>query len=145
VPAVASVPEEPPPPSETPTSFSGPPSAADFRAPSPGRPQSDTEAFGTLAISSALLVEDRSGLPGVHHRLGVSTSIGRTPENQIVVPVREVSRRHAEIVLTEAGYVLKDLGSPNGTFVNGERVTEHRLQDDDRLAIGGQVFVFKAR
>lgn len=145
VPAAAAVPEEPPPPSEAPTSFSGPPSAADFRAPSVGPPPSDTEAFGTVAISSALMIEDRGGLPGVHHRLGLMTSIGRTPDNQIVVPVREVSRRHAEIVLTEEGYVLKDLGSPNGTFVNGERVTEHRLQDDDRVAMGGQVFVFKAR
>jgi len=144
-PASAPAPEEPPEPSEAPTSFSGPPPATDFRAPSVGPPQSDTEAFGTVAISSALLVEDRGGLPGVHHRLGVSTTVGRTPDNQIVVPVREVSRRHAEIVLTEGGYVLKDLGSPNGTFVNGERVAEHRLQDDDRIAIGGQVFVFKAR
>jgi pSer/pThr/pTyr-binding forkhead associated (FHA) protein len=91
------------------------------------------------------LIEDRSGQPGAHHRLGVLTTIGRTPDNQVVVPVREVSRRHAEIVLTGTGYVLKDLGSPNGTFVNGERITDHRLQDEDRIAMGGQVFVFKAR
>ncbi len=56
-----------------------------------------------------------------------------------------MSRRHAEIVLAETGYVVKDLGSPNGTFVNGERITEHRLHDDDRIAMGGQVFVFKVR
>jgi len=141
-PPVAFIPDEP---SEAPTSFFTPPSAADFQLPAQGAPPSDTEAFGTVAISSALLIEDRSGLPGAHHRLGLLTTIGRTPDNQIVVPIREVSRRHAEIVLTEGGYVLKDLGSPNGTFVNGERVTEHRLQDADRVAMGGQVFVFKAR
>jgi hypothetical protein len=139
----AAAPEEPVPPSEAVTSFFTPPTASDFRVPSLDQPPNESEAFGTVAISAALLIEDRSGLPGAHHRLGLSTRIGRTPDNQIVVPVREVSRRHAEIVLTEEGYVLKDLGSPNGTFVNEQRVTEHRLQDGDRIALGGQVFVFK--
>jgi hypothetical protein len=135
------LPQEPPPASEAPTTFFSPPASPDLKVPAP----SETEPLGTVAIASALLIEDRSGLPGAHHRLGLLTTIGRTPDNQIVVPIREVSRRHAEIVLTEGGYVLKDLGSPNGTFVNGERATEHRLQDDDRIAMGGQVFVFKAR
>lgn len=146
--AVAAVPiddEEPIPPADGATSFLAPPTNTDFQVPLPAKAPSDSEAFGTVAISAAMLVEDRSGLPGAHHRLGLSTSIGRTPDNQIVVPVREVSRRHAEVVLTENGYVVKDLGSPNGTFVNGERITEHRLQDEDRIAMGGQVFVFKAR
>jgi hypothetical protein len=141
----AAVSEQPPPPSEAPTAFFSPSAAADPKAPLPSPAPSDTEALATVAIPTALLIEDRSGTPGAHHRLGVLTTIGRTPDNQIVVPVREVSRRHAEIVLTERGYVLKDLGSPNGTFVNGERITEHPLHDDDRLAMGGQVFVFKAR
>jgi pSer/pThr/pTyr-binding forkhead associated (FHA) protein len=122
-----------------------PPAVAGLHVPPQSPPPGETEALGTVAIAAALLIEDRSGTPGAHHRLGVLTTIGRTPDNQIVVPIREVSRRHAEIVLTGAGYVLKDLGSPNGTFVNGERVSEHQLQDDDRIAMGGQVFVFKAR
>jgi len=132
-------------PDEAVTSLFTPPPAAGLKAPAPVSPAADAEAFATVAISSALLIEDRAGQPGAHHRLGILTTIGRTPDNQVVVPVREVSRRHAEIVLTESGYVLKDLGSPNGTFVNGERVTEHRLQDEDRIAMGGQVFVFKVR
>jgi hypothetical protein len=144
-PPVAFIPDEPVSVTEAPTTFFTPPAAAGFEVPSPSEPPSETEAFGTVAISSALLIEDRSGVPGAHHRLGPLTTIGRTPDNQIVVPVREVSRRHAEIVLAEGGYVVKDLGSPNGTFVNGERITEHRLHDDDRIAMGGQVFVFKAR
>jgi hypothetical protein len=137
--------EEPIPPPEGATSFLPPPSSTDFQVPTPGQTPGDTGSFGTIAVSAAMLIEDRGGLPGAHHRLGLLTMIGRTPDNQIVVPIREVSRRHAEIVLTETGYVVKDLGSPNGTFVNGERITEHRLQDEDRLAMGGQVFVFKAR
>jgi hypothetical protein len=136
--------EAPPPPPDGETSFLPPPSGADFQMPPlPGG--GDGEEFGTVAVSAALLIEDKGGLPGAAHRLGLRTSVGRTPDNQIVVPIREVSRRHAEIVCTENGYVVKDLGSPNGTFVNGEKVTEHRLQDGDRIALGGQVFVFKAR
>ncbi len=144
-PAATLVPGQPVPPDEAATGFFSPPSAAGTQAVSPGSPVDPNDALGTVAVSSALLIEDRSGQPGAHHRLGVLTTIGRTPDNHIVVPVREVSRRHAEIALTEFGYVLKDLGSPNGTFVNGERVAEHRLQDEDRIAMGGQVFVFRTR
>jgi pSer/pThr/pTyr-binding forkhead associated (FHA) protein len=133
---------QPIPSDEAVTSLFTPPSAAGSQSPAPAQ---EAEAFATVAISSALLIEDQAGQPGAHHRLGILTTIGRTPDNQVVVPVREVSRRHAEIVLTETGYVVKDLGSPNGTFVNGERITEHRLQDEDRIAMGGQVFVFKVR
>jgi hypothetical protein len=125
--------------------FTPPPSTAGHQEETQAPPAEDAEAFATVAISSALLIEDQAGKPGAHHRLGILTTIGRTPDNQVVVPIREVSRRHAEIVLTESGYVVKDLGSPNGTFVNGERITEHRLQDEDRIAMGGQVFVFKVR
>jgi predicted component of type VI protein secretion system len=125
--------------------FTPPPSTGGPQEQTQAPSAEDAEAFATVAISSALLIEDRAGQPGAHHRLGVLTTIGRTPDNQVVVPVREVSRRHAEIVLTESGYVVKDLGSPNGTFVNGERITEHRLQDEDRIAMGGQVFVFTVR
>jgi FHA domain len=143
--AAPGAPEDPIPPAEGATSFLPPPSSTDFQVPPAGEAPGDAESFGTIAVSAAMLIEDRSGLPGAHHRLGLLTSIGRTPDNQIVVPIREVSRRHAEIVLTEGGYMVKDLGSPNGTFVNGERISEHRLQDEDRIAMGGQVFVFKAR
>jgi pSer/pThr/pTyr-binding forkhead associated (FHA) protein len=136
--------EEPPPPPEGATSFLPPPTSADFQLP-PAPASDDSEQFGTVAVSTALLIEDKAGLPGTAHRLGLRTSIGRTPDNQIVVPIREVSRRHAEIVCLDNAYVVRDLGSPNGTFVNGDRITEHRLQDGDRVAMGGQVFVFKAR
>jgi pSer/pThr/pTyr-binding forkhead associated (FHA) protein len=59
------------------------------------------------------------------------------------VPVKEVSRRHAEIVAEEHDYVLRDLDSPNGTFVNGARIVEHRLKEGDKLTVGGKVFLFK--
>ena len=123
--------------------FRRPPAPSDFQVPPRRKPTGDTEPFGTIALSAAMLIEDRGGLPGTHHRLGPLTTIGRTPENQIVVPVKEVSRKHAEILMSDGGFILKD-NSPNGTFVNGERVTEYRLQDGDKVKIGGKIFVFKA-
>jgi pSer/pThr/pTyr-binding forkhead associated (FHA) protein len=54
----------------------------------------------------------------------------------------EVSRRHARIVLTGAGAEVEDLGSTNGTFVNGRRITGRTaLQPGDRIAFGNTVWV----
>jgi hypothetical protein len=125
------------------TVFLRPPSESDFnlpRIPTGG----DTAAFGTIPLSAALLIEDRDGLPGAHHRLGLSTDIGRTPDNHIVVPIKEVSRHHAQIVMQDGVYIMKDLDSPNGTFVNGERISDRRLEEGDKVTVGGKVFIFKA-
>jgi hypothetical protein len=131
-----------PPPAEN-TAFLPPPSAEDFKVLAGDEADNDSKAFATVAISAAMLIEDRGGLPGTHHRLGQSTTIGRAPENEIVVPNQEVSRRHARIVMVDSGYVLRDLGSPNGTFVNGTRVTsDQRLRDGDKITVGGKGFLF---
>ncbi len=90
---------QPVPSDEAVTSLFTPPPAAGPQEQTQAPSDEEAEAFATVAISSALLIEDRAGQPGAHHRLGILTTIGRTPDNQVVVPVREVSRRHAEIVL----------------------------------------------
>lgn len=62
--------------------------------------------------------------------------VGRDAQCDLVVPDRQVSRRHASIMLEENGYVLKDLGSKNGTFVNGRELAgQHLLQDGDEIQI----------
>ncbi len=62
--------------------------------------------------------------------------LGRSEECDIQLPARAVSRRHAQITQTDRGYVLKDLGSKNGTFVNGQEVAGSRvLQDGDEVQI----------
>jgi hypothetical protein len=125
------------------TMFMPPPSAEDFKVVETGDTLTDANAFATLAVSAGILIEDRGGLPGSHHRLGPSTSIGRTLDNEVVVPHKEVSRRHARIVMTNGGYVITDLGSPNGTFVNGQRLTnDQRLQDGDKVQMGGREFTY---
>ena len=61
--------------------------------------------------------------------------IGRSVVCDLVIDSREVSRRHAEIVRDEAGWVIQDLDSRNGTFVNGERVVRRLLHDGDRITL----------
>lgn len=64
-------------------------------------------------------------------------TVGRDPKNDIVLDDRRVSRRHAEIRLRLGRYTLYDLQSTNGTFVNGRRIAEMVLSDNDRITIGG--------
>jgi ABC-type multidrug transport system ATPase subunit len=67
--------------------------------------------------------------------------IGRRPDNDIVVSDLGVSKQHAELRLSATGrFQLIDLGSHNGTFVNGTRVNQAELQDDDIIAIGHATF-----
>jgi pSer/pThr/pTyr-binding forkhead associated (FHA) protein len=69
-----------------------------------------------------------------------STVIGRDPSAGIVVEDPEVSRRHASISLDDEGVVVTDLGSLNGTWVEGERIDEPRvLSLGQKLRVGQTV------
>jgi hypothetical protein len=70
-------------------------------------------------------------------------TFGRGDENDIVLATPSASRVHAELRLQGGGYVLRDRGSSNGTWVNGERVTERALQAGDQISIGDEVFRFE--
>jgi ABC-type multidrug transport system ATPase subunit len=70
--------------------------------------------------------------------------IGRTPDNDLVVEDLAVSRHHAELRKTpDSKYVIADLGSHNGTFVNGRRITSRLLTEDDIIGIGHSTFRLK--
>lgn len=69
-------------------------------------------------------------------------SLGRESGNRAQLQDNEVSRRHAEVRKVDDGFVLVDLGSSNGTFVNAQPVTEHRLQSGDRLQLGRTMMIF---
>jgi len=70
--------------------------------------------------------------------------IGRDPEHcGVVIPERQVSRCHARVTPQDDGVLLEDLGSKNGTFVNGEAIQKHWLQDGDIISIAlAQRFAF---
>ena len=68
--------------------------------------------------------------------------IGRESTNDIVVRDLNVSRTHAELRLERGTWVITDLGSTNGTFVNGREVSSQALYDGDRIDLGTTSFVF---
>ncbi len=83
---------------------------------------------------------------GRHFTLeGERIVLGRDPNCDIPVADHEVSRQHAAIVFEEGQAVLQDLGSSNGTFVNGKRVDRHLLQASDRLQLGRSLLVYTTR
>ncbi|MGE5549835.1 MAG: FhaA domain-containing protein [Bacteroidota bacterium] len=70
------------------------------------------------------------------------TIIGRHAANHVILTDPNVSRQHAAIVFEHGGYDLVDLGSTNGTFLNGKLSMRRRLRNEDRIKIGQTVLVF---
>jgi len=68
--------------------------------------------------------------------------VGRDPGNDAVLRDAKVSRRHAEVVFEKGFYVIHDLGSSNGTYVNGRRVRVAPLTDGAELRVGGTLGKF---
>lgn len=85
------------------------------------------------------------GLDGVGIELPADgMRIGRMPDNDLVVSNPKVSRHHAVIVCTADGFVVRDLGSANGTYVEEARIIDsHLLHDGDRIRIGDQSWTFE--
>lgn len=73
---------------------------------------------------------------------GSRTTLGRDPENDIALSGKKVSKMHAEIVLVEDGYEIRDLESTAGTLVNGVQVTAWKLSNGDSVQLGDVVLVF---
>jgi len=72
-------------------------------------------------------------------------SIGRLPECTIAVNDSNISRRHAEVRAGTTSYVVVDLGSTNGTMINGVKITgEQRLNDGDIISVGSTHLRFEA-
>jgi len=81
----------------------------------------------------------------VVHVLGRKTSIGRTPDNDLQIDAKFISRHHAVILAGPARTIVEDLNSTNGVLVNGRRVTRQVLQDGDTVVIGRTQFRFVVR
>jgi pSer/pThr/pTyr-binding forkhead associated (FHA) protein len=69
-------------------------------------------------------------------------SIGRRLENDLVIADPRISRNHAQIRANEGHFVLIDLSSTGGTFVNGIRVTETVIYPNDTISLGGVTLIF---
>jgi hypothetical protein len=111
-------------------------------APAPAPAAADAADGATVMLATAaLVVEDPAGAKD--YLLSVLNGIGRSEENRICVSNAGISRKHAVITAVAGGFQIKDLGSQNGTFVNGQRVTEKRLAEGDTIDVGSVKFVFR--
>ena len=82
---------------------------------------------------------------GLRYELADDTvGLGRDTGNSIQIHDTEVSRRHAELRRSGKTYILADLGSSNGTFVNGQRVTTYPLSSGDQVQVGTTQLLFTA-
>jgi len=102
-----------------------------------------TVSLGEMHDSMAMLVVKRGPNAGSKFALDTDvTRAGRHPKSDIFLDDITVSRRHAEILRRPDGYVVRDVGSLNGTYLNRERIDEARLSQGDELQIGKFKLVF---
>ena len=76
--------------------------------------------------------------------MGSLVTIGRLPDNTIIIENPAVSGHHARIAREDDEYVLEDLKSTNGTYVNETHVTRHVLRDGDTVLVGKHTLTFEA-
>ncbi len=107
-------------------------------AASPYRLRVQFEAIELRVVAGADAgLEMSLGLPNVR--------IGTSPDNDLVLTDRAVSRRHAEIRMTPNGLLLRDLGSTNGTFINDVRITEAYIPPDAECRLGYSNLLIRQR
>jgi pSer/pThr/pTyr-binding forkhead associated (FHA) protein len=102
-----------------------------------------TVSLGDLPATMAMVVVKRGPNAGSKFMLdGDVTGAGRHPDSDIFLDDITVSRRHAEIQRHGDTFVVKDVGSLNGTYLNRERIDEAQLENGDELQIGKFRLVF---
>jgi pSer/pThr/pTyr-binding forkhead associated (FHA) protein len=98
-----------------------------------------------LPAGSALLVVQRGPGAGSRYLLDTDLStVGRHPESDIFLDDITVSRRHVEFRRSEDAFRVHDVGSLNGTYLNGDRVDDAALQNGDEVRIGKFRLIFFA-
>jgi hypothetical protein len=107
-------------------------------------PPADSEA--TMLLKGPRLVIHR-GDSLEELRLGPEPiTVGRAVKNAVRFLSTSVSRHHARIIVGDSGYMVRDLGSGNGTLVNSEPVTgDRQLRDGDVIQVGSEVLVYRDR
>ena len=98
---------------------------------------------GCAALLIAFLCSASRSAPSLVFS-GAPIRIGRAPECELVLRDSRVSRRHARLFARDGVLILTDLGSTNGTLVNGNRITEVALGAGDRIQIGESSLVVEA-
>ncbi|MGB6057438.1 MAG: BTAD domain-containing putative transcriptional regulator [Microthrixaceae bacterium] len=120
------------------------PTLEHFAAPPNSRSASNFDAAGSTQLRSSLLVST-AWIELDDRRFPLDTQVvtlGRLNDRDIVLPDDRVSRHHAELRRTGANYRVIDVGSANGTLVNGAPADGSDLSDGDRIRLGDTELVF---
>lgn len=104
---------------------------------------SKSDFDNTLIVPDAMFVAEKKGKSPVEYRLGALSYIGRNEENHIRIQARGVSRKHAMVMASPDGFILRDLKSKCGTFVNDKRIEECGLNNGDKIRIGEVQLTFR--
>jgi hypothetical protein len=108
-------------------------------------PTDTATALGVVGSGAELIVLGDDGSP--KEKISITRDpvvIGRMSTNDVVLADSNVSRRHAELRREGDRWVLVDLGSTNGTLVNGKLAKEHTLKDGDKIAFGTSELLFRS-
>jgi pSer/pThr/pTyr-binding forkhead associated (FHA) protein len=107
---------------------------------------SDVSAVENLPAGSAMLLVQRGPDAGARFLLDSDlVTVGRHPDSDIFLDDISVSRRHATFARSEAGYIIADLGSLNGSYVNRDRIdSEVTLSGGDEVQIGKYRLIYFA-
>ena len=106
----------------------------------------DVTAVENLPSGSAMLLVQRGPDAGARFLLDTEVvTVGRHPDSDIFLDDISVSRRHANFTRTDSGYVISDLGSLNGSYVNRDRIdTDVALTGGDEVQIGKYRLIYFA-
>ena len=109
-------------------------------APAGNRPRAKTEVLDRRQGPIAFLIDKETGR---QFSIGDQTTIGSGPGNDVVLDDSAVSGQHAKLRFEDGKLALYDLGSTNGTEVNGNKVVHHVLADGDTVRLGRKTLVVK--
>lgn len=116
----------------------------------------DSDVLEVKLLKKVLAAMDKEVLPSLEVVTGVAEGkkfileegfdegvIGRDPGVDFPIEEYVISRRHAQVENRDDGFYIKDIGSKNGTYLNGRPISEARLQDGDRIGLGTIVLAFR--
>jgi hypothetical protein len=99
-----------------------------------------TSIASTRAGPSAIWLIPRAGEPVNRFQVQRVATVGRADDNDLIIPVSEVSRHHARLAIERGAWRVVDLESKNGTWLNGKRIVSASFDAGDELAFAGISF-----